>query len=120
MGHDDSTVSRRDTLKLAAVVGALGAGLGALLEAEDARAEDVKIEPKALGTVALKVYDMKDGAYWLAKSFDVTEFIKLKLARGEKAHGYSIKWFYVDDKWKEGALLSSQEIAVTSTNLKMR
>ena len=120
MGNDDGTVSRRDTLRLAAVVGALGAGLGALVEAEDARAEDGKIDQKAFGTVALKVYDMKNGAYWLAKTFDVSEFVKLKLTRGEKAHGYSFKWFYIDDKHKEGTLLSSQELAVTGTSVKMR
>jgi hypothetical protein len=113
-------VSRRDTFKLAAAVGALGAGLGALLETDEARAEDAKIEQKALGTLAFKIYDLKEGAdYTLVKTFELADFVKLKInAKQGKIHNYCFKFWYVQDK-HEPVLLKSQDLAVTSNKIKM-
>ncbi len=123
MANDDGpkSVTRRDTFKLAAAVGALGAGLGALLETTDATAEEIKLEPRALGSVAMKIYNYKENnEYTLLKTFDLGDFVKLKLTAGKvkaKPQNYSIKFWYVQEK--NEALLKSQDLVVTSTRLKM-
>lgn len=118
-GHD--ALSRRDTLRLAAAVGALGAGLGALLEGGEAQAEELKLDQKSLGTVALKVYDLKDDReYALVKTFDLSEFIKLKTRSHKDKRTYSLKFFYIQDKHKDTPeLLASHELRVTSTRIKV-
>jgi hypothetical protein len=99
-GRNPNDVTRRDTLKLAAAVGALGAGLGALLQTDDAWAEDVKLDQKSLGSIALKIYTHNvKGEYTLVKMVDLAEFIKLKVAATDKDKvAYSLKFYYVKHK----------------------
>jgi hypothetical protein len=139
MSSDDRNnpkITRRDTLKLATAVGALGAGLGAFLEGEDANAGDIKLRDAKLaqanvklaqikldqanvGTLSLKIYDHKtpDEAAVL-HSLDIGQFIKLKGLSGE--HQYSIKLFYSDIKQQEDTLVLSHDLTVASTSIKFR
>jgi hypothetical protein len=53
----DHKVSRRDTLKLATAVSALGVGLGIAIDGKEALAyEWVKLQAKDLGTLGIKVF----------------------------------------------------------------
>jgi hypothetical protein len=73
-----------------------------------------------LGSIELKIYDIKGAEeYTLLKTVDLSEFIKLKVAK-DKFHSYSLKFCYVQDKHKDQAtVLSSHEVRVSSTRLKI-
>jgi hypothetical protein len=117
-GKNPADISRRDTLRLAAAVGALSAGLGALLHSQEARAEDIKLNQKSLGSIELKLYDIKGtDEYTLLKTVDLTELIKLKVAK-DKFHGYSLKLCYVEHKERVTELVSHR-LKVTSTRVKV-
>ena len=123
MTDDDASrpvgVTRRDTLRLAAAVGALGAGLGTLLESEDARAASIKLDQKRLGTLAIKIYDSQGKEPALLKTFDLAQLIKLSAA-GKVEQGYSVKLYYVNHKLKQPAqVLASNELKIASTYLKI-
>jgi hypothetical protein len=88
-------LTRRNTLRLAAAVGALGAGLGVTLAGGEAFASDdwiksasfqkIKLMAKELGTVSLKITYMKsDGTAQLLHAFDLTpHFQKVDAIKGE-------------------------------------
>jgi hypothetical protein len=122
MSDDDTprpaTVTRRDTLRLAAAVGALGAGLGTLLESEEAQAASVKLDQKSLGALAIKVYDEGGKAPVLLKTFDLAQLIKLSAA-GKLEKGYSVKLYYVQHKTERSQVLASNKLKVASTYLKI-
>ncbi len=91
----DPKVTRRDTLRLATAVGALGAGLGVTLKGGDALAgpnsfkevqlkevisEKLSLAAGELGTVSLKIaYQKADGSTQLLHAFDLTaHFLKIE------------------------------------------
>ena len=121
----NEALSRRTTLKLAAAVGALGAGLGALLEADEAQADDweaIKLDQKGLGALALKIYEGNEKEPTLLKSLDISEYLKLKAGPNKDSpHHYSLKFFYVQYKERGApALLASHAVQVTSEQLKLK
>jgi hypothetical protein len=102
-------VGRRDTIKLATAVTALGAGLGVVLDADDAVAgEAVKLRATELGNLVLKFYkldaDGKNGT--LLETVDVGA-LALKLGKGGS---YSLKMY--NHKLDAPALISEQTVTV--------
>jgi hypothetical protein len=103
---NDPKVTRRDTLRLATAVGALGAGLGVTIGGKDALAgplsykeykevsikeqlaEKVMLPASDFGSVSLKITVIKlDGTPQLLHAFDLTShFLKLDLAKGESVN----------------------------------
>ena len=99
-GESDPKVTRRDALRLATAVGALGAGLGVTLTAgealagpasykelqvkelqiKEAVAEKMLLSASDLGTVSLKInYVKADGSTQLLHAFDLTShFLKIE------------------------------------------
>ena len=92
---ESANVTRRDTFRLAAAVGALGAGLGATFGEGNAFAEaewiksaafqKLKVASKDLGTVALKIsYIKSDGSAQVLQTVDLTpHFLKVDASKGE-------------------------------------
>lgn len=117
MGNDDSNnVSRRDTLRLATAVSALGLGLGVVFDGKDADAQvlkgaaaaaatTIKLEASQLGPVSLKLYKLDaDG-----RSFDLLHTLDLSalFMRGEgKESAVSIKLF--NHKAEQPTLIAQQ------------
>jgi hypothetical protein len=114
---DDPKVTRRDTLRLATAVSALGAGLGVSLDPKGALAESIKGSAKLaatdIGTVALKIVRLPSGGPpELLHTFDLTaHFLKLDALKGE-----SIKFSVYNQK--EGAATPLFEQTVTVTQIK--
>ena len=84
-------VGRRDSLKLATAVTALGAGLGIVLDADDASAETVKLRTTDIGNFTVKLYkfDADGKTHTLVESVDLGA-LALKLSKGGS---YSLKMY---------------------------
>ncbi len=119
MANDDKpNVSRRDTLKLATAVSALGLGLGVAFDGKDANAQvlkgvpatSIKLDAAQLGPVSLKLYKLNaDG-----RTFDLLHTLDLSalFMRGEgKESAVSIKFF--NNKTEQPALIGQQNFRVT-------
>ena len=100
-------VGRRDSLKLATAVTALGAGLGIVLDADDASAETVKLRTTDIGNFTVKLYkfDADGKTHTLVESVDLGA-LALKLSKGGS---YSLKMYN-----QKGApvMLSEQSLAI--------
>jgi hypothetical protein len=104
-------MSRRDTLKLATAVSALGAGLGATLLSKDAEAETVRADAASLGQVTVKLYKQsKDGSQSLVQSFDLSSLTN-KLAK-DISGAYTLKLTSV--KGDKTALISEQLVELAA------
>jgi hypothetical protein len=124
--RDDDTkvpVSRRDTLRLATAVSALGIGLGVSLEGKEAAAQvlkgsvlpvgsntSIKLDAATLGPVSLKLYKLNaDG-----QNFDLLHTLDLSslFVKGEglKDNAVAIKLF--SQKGDQGILISGHEFRI--------
>jgi hypothetical protein len=122
MSHDpknDKAVGRRDTLKLATAVSALGLGLGATLAARDAEAlpavqQKIAVSAGDLGRIQIKFWKIADGqAPQLLHSLDATA---LATAGGGVAPGmYNLKLTSV----KGGAETTVTDQLITITQQKI-
>lgn len=89
----DKKVTRRDTLKLASAVSALGVGLGVTLEANDAEAAPV-VPTERLSQLTIKLHKLgRDGQHSLVESFDVGA-LSHKLGK-DIAGQYTVKLYNV-------------------------
>lgn len=101
-------VGRRESLKLATAVTALGAGLGIVLDAEDAAAETIKWRTTDIGNLTVKLYKFAaDG-----KTNTLVESIDLGALASKMTKGgaYSIKMY--NYKLDAPVMLSEQAVAV--------
>jgi hypothetical protein len=76
---DDSKVARRDALRLATAVSALGIGLGVELVSSEAKADDwetVTIKREEVGTLSLKIYKFDGANFTFLHALDLTGFAK--------------------------------------------
>jgi len=105
----DKKVTRRDTLKLASAVSALGIGLGVTLDSKDAEAASVAAA--SLEQLTIKLYKLaKDGQQAVVHSFDVGA-LSHKLAR-DIVGQYSIKLYNI--KLDKPELLVESPIELTA------
>jgi hypothetical protein len=84
---DERGVTRRDALKLASAVSALGVGLGVTLDSAEAEAAPVQLGH--VGQISIKLYKLGKGGETLVHSFDLGA-LSHKLAK-DIAGQYSIK-----------------------------
>jgi hypothetical protein len=104
-------IGRRDTLKLATAVSALGAGLGATLLSKDADAETARADAASLGQVSVKLYKLaKDGQQTLVQSFDLSS-LSLKSPK-DIAGAYTIK--LTSHKLERTAVISEQSLELAA------
>ena len=83
-------MTRRDALKLASAVSALGVGLGVTLEATEAEAAPAQFPATAVGLLSVKLYkERKDGEPLLVQAFELNA-LSHKLAK-DIAGAYTIK-----------------------------
>lgn len=111
---NEKKVGRRDTIKLATAVTALGAGLGVVLDAGEAEAgEPAKLRADGIGNLTVKLFKHEDGGKGasLLETVDLSSFA-IKMGKGG-AGAYSIKWFQ-DARKGDGSVnvLSEQAIHV--------
>jgi len=106
-------LGRRDSLKLATAVTALGAGLGIVLEADDANAEGVaaifaKIKATDLGNLTVKLFkhDADGKTHTLLDTIDVGA-LTVKLNKGGS---FSVKMY--NHKLDAPVMLSELSLAV--------
>jgi len=93
MSSDDNNerkLGRRDTLKLATAVSALGVGLGVLLDAPNAEAATIKLVNSKLGKLSIKLYKFSaDG-----QQSELLHTLDLSAVAGKmKAGNYSLKFY---------------------------
>lgn len=105
-------VGRRDSLKLATAVTALGAGLGIVLDAGDASAETVKLRSTDIGNFTIKLYkyDAEGKTNALVETIDLSA-LALKMGQGG---AYSIKMYNHKDA---PVMISEQVLAVEPAKL---
>lgn len=101
-------LGRRDSLKLATAVTALGAGLGVVLDGDDAAAETVKLRTGDIGNFTVKLFkwDAEGKAHTLVETIDLGA-LAMKMSKGGS---YSIKMY--NHKLETPTMLSEQTIAV--------
>jgi hypothetical protein len=102
-------VGRRDSLKLATAVTALGAGLGVVLDADDAVAgETIKLRSGDLGGFTIKLYKLDADAKstTLLETVDVGA-LSVKMTKGGS---YAIKMY--NHKLEAPAMLMEQGLAI--------
>ena len=100
-------VGRRDSLKLATAVTALGAGLGIVLDGDEASAETVKLKSTDIGnfTVKLYKYDTDGKTSTLLESVDLGALA----SKMQKGGAYTIKMYNHKDT---PVMLSEQVLAI--------
>jgi hypothetical protein len=99
-------VGRRDSLKLATAVTALGAGLGIVLDGDEAAAETIKLKTTDIGNFTVKLYKYEpDGKGTLIESVDIGA-LALKMQKGG---AYTIKMYNHKDT---PVMLSEQLLAI--------
>jgi len=117
MPNDDSKppVSRRETLKLATAVSALGLGLGVVFDGKNAAgqvlkgaATSVKLEASKVGTVSLKLYKLNGDAFDLLHTLDLSGLLAGGGTKGENV--IAVKLF--NQKGDQATMLSSHELHV--------
>jgi hypothetical protein len=103
-------VGRRDTLKLATAVTALGAGLGVVLDADDAiAAEGFKLAASELGNMTIKLYKLDatgKTAPTLLETIDVGA-LSQKMSKGG---AFSLKFY--NHKQDAAVMLSEHSVAI--------
>ena len=79
MSDETKTIGRRNTLKLATAVTALGAGLGIVLDAKKAAAgEAVRVRFSELGNLSIKLIKLDDaGRQTLLETIDVSALARV-------------------------------------------
>jgi hypothetical protein len=121
--RSNAPVSRRDTLRLATAVSALGIGLGVSLESKDASAQvrapltlggttSIKLDASKLGPVSLKLYKLNpDGQNFdLLHTLDLSAlFIK---GEGAKENVVSMKLF--NQKADQAVLISGHDFHIVT------
>jgi hypothetical protein len=130
MANDDTKApfSRRDTLRLATAVSALGIGLGVSLESKDAASQvlkgsplpvggltTIKLDSSNLGPVSLKLYKLNgDGQNFdLLHALDLSSlFIK---GEGAKENVVAIKLF--NQKGDQAILISGHEFRIVQKKI---
>jgi hypothetical protein len=104
-------VGRRDSLKLATAVTALGAGLGIVLDGNDAAAETVKMKTTEIGNFTVKLYKYSpDGQAALIETVDIGA-LALKMQKGGS---YSLKMYNHKDS---PVMLTEQLVAIEPAKL---
>jgi hypothetical protein len=99
----DSKVARRDALRLATAVSALGIGLGVELVSSEAKADDwetVTIKREEVGTLALKIYKYDGAGFTFLHALDLTGFAKSDMG--------TIAWKLVNQKKDNSEVVVSQ------------
>lgn len=121
MSKKDGKVSRRETLKLASAVSALGVGLGVTLEAGDAEAAPAQISAAGVGQLTIKLYKLgvgkegsRDGGVQLLQAFELGA-LSHKGAK-EIAGQYAIKMYNVKNEKTE--LLTEHPIELSTAMIK--
>jgi hypothetical protein len=105
---DDKKLSRRDTLKLASAVSALGVGLGVTLDSKDAEAAPT-VAGERMDQLAIKLYKLgRDGQHAVVSSFDVGA-LSHKQAK-DIAGQYTIKLYNIKLDKQEVLLESAIEL----------
>ncbi len=106
-----SMVGRRDALKLASAVSALGIGLGVVLEAGDANAETIKIPAARLGKLSIKLFkfDADKNGDTLVRTFDLAAL----LGQTRNGGSYSIK-IYNQKPGDDAEVMAANEIQVVA------
>jgi hypothetical protein len=103
-------LGRRDTLKLATAVSALGVGLGVLLDSSEAAAETVKLNPNSIGKLTLKLY--KENADDRPSTLLHTIDFSTVAMKGQKAGNFTLKLF--NQKVESSELVMEHGIVVTA------
>lgn len=103
-------IGRRDTLKLASALSALGIGLGVMLEADDAAAATARIPTANLGKLTVKLYkfNAESKSNTLVHTFDLNTL----LGRLQRGGTFSIKLF--NQKGESAEIVAENEIEVVS------
>lgn len=103
-------VGRRDTLKLATAVTALGAGLGVVLDADDAVAgETFKLTTSELGKLSIKLFKI-DATGKTAPSLLETIDVGALSLKMNKGGAYSLKFY--NSKEDAHVMVSEQTLAI--------
>lgn len=103
-------LGRRDTLKLATAVSALGVGLGVLLESSEASAETVKLNPNAIGKLTLKLF--KENSDGKPSTLLHTIDFSTVAMKGQKAGNYTVKMY--NQKVESSEVVMEHGIQVTA------
>lgn len=102
-------VARRDTLKLASALSALGLGLGVLLDADDAEAAPERIAKGDLGRLSLKFFKLEvdDSSPDLLATIDLRRLV----AYARRGGAFSFKIY--SEKDDTSKLIADSDIEVT-------
>ena len=112
MSHEKK-LGRRDSLKLATAVTALGAGLGVVLDGNEASAETVKLRATDLGNFTVKLYKQDaEGKASLLETVDIGA-LSSKMTRGG---AFVLKMY--NHKLETPTLLSEQALTVETITIK--
>lgn len=119
MSKKDGKVSRRETLKLASAVSALGVGLGVTLDSSDAEAAPAQIAAAGVGQLTIKLYKLgkegaRDGGVQLLHAFELGA-LSHKGAK-EIAGQYAIKMYNIKNEKTE--LVAEQPIELSTAFIK--
>jgi hypothetical protein len=107
---EDKKVSRRDTLKLASAVSALGVGLGVTLDSKDAEAAPV-VQAERLAQLSIKLWKLaRDGQHTVVSTFDLGA-LSHKQAK-DIAGQYSLKLYNI--KLDKAEVLVESPIELTA------
>jgi hypothetical protein len=106
-------LGRRDSLKLATAVTALGAGLGVVLDGDEASAQIYKFRSSDIGNFTVKLYkfDAEGKAHTLVETVDLGA-LAIKLGKGG---AYSVKMF--NQKGDAAVMVSEHAIAVEPSKI---